>query len=159
MKTIRSAVPSSMLASVFALRAFFDDNTWWTLDFSDQHFPAEVLCRARFISFESRHSVVGEAVHTPIIQGGDNGELYPVLWRVMRLDDYERFLKKHVFEFDGVGVYRFFHDHTSPQAALHFRAFTEHSEGSDRFELERGCFRLLHPFGIQPLAAEELAGL
>lgn len=43
----------------------------------------------------------------------------------MRLDDCQRFLKKRVFNLDGKWGY---YHHPSPQAALHFRTYIEHSK-------------------------------
>lgn len=47
----------------------------------------------------------------------------------MRLDGYQRFLQKEVFDLDNMGVYYFLGYRTSPQAILRFRAFNEHSKG------------------------------
>lgn len=65
----------------------------------------------------SENRVVREAFHKPTIQDGNKEDFYPFLWRSMRLDDYQRFLKKRAFDFEGMGVYYFLHYHTSPQAA------------------------------------------
>lgn len=77
----------------------------------------------------SENRVVEESFRKPTIEGGDNDDFYPLVWRVMRLVSYQRFLKKHVFDFDGMGVYYFLNYHTSLQAALHFRSCVEHSKG------------------------------
>lgn len=50
----------------------------------------------------NENKVVGEAFHKPTIQSGDKEGFYPFLWPVMRLDVYQRFLKKRVADFDGV---------------------------------------------------------
>lgn len=45
----------------------------------------------------------------------------------MKLDDYQFFLRKTVFNFENLGVYYFLNDRTSPQAALDIHAYIEQS--------------------------------
>lgn len=92
---------SSTLTPVFALKEFFDDNTSWKLRFSTYHLPMRGPWMDYLHLLWSENRVVGEASHKPTIQGGDNGDFYPFLWRVTMLDDDQRFLKKQAFELDG----------------------------------------------------------
>lgn len=121
MKATRHSVTSSTLTVALALKDFLNDNTSWKVDlptcnilveepWNDSPYPLwKETCRRRGLTLAD-HS------------DGDKVVFYPFLWRVMRLDGYQRVLNKHMFDFDSPGVYYFLNFHTSPQSAVHFRA-------------------------------------
>lgn len=117
----------STLEFVFALRESFGDNAQWEMDSISHHSPARVLGWTRFICF----GTIPGSLEKPYTDhpDGDNGDCNWLLRRVMRLDDYRRFLKNRVLEFDGIGVYYFLNCHTSPQGACTSgRAYTDNSK-------------------------------
>lgn len=100
--------------------------------------------------FGSKKGVVGEAFRMPNPQEGDKDkkEHYPFLWRDMKLDNYQFFLKKKMFDFNNMGVCYCLNYHTSPKAALHFCAYIKHSKrvptapnsGASFFQLRTACW-------------------
>lgn len=119
---IRQAVASPTLEFVFALPEFFHDNTSWNTDIHQSTLlggrPSEPAlqreqCRCRGLP------------HTDHLGQAQGRSPTPFLWRAMRLDKYQRFLKKRVCDFDGMGVYYFLSPHISPRASLHFGAYIE----------------------------------
>lgn len=96
MKTFRQAVMSWTLTCAEALQAFFNDNAAWKLGGP----RSDSLHR-----LWSERRVAGQAFRTPNLLEGDTGEFYPFLWRVMKLEGHQRFLKKQMFDFEDMGVY------------------------------------------------------
>lgn len=80
----------------------------------------------------SEKKVVGpdlkEGSQSSVLINKNIDDHYPFMWRVMKLDDHQSFLKKKMSSFENMGMYYFLNHHTSPQAALHFRAYIEHSK-------------------------------